>query len=819
MSPPDKLSHATAIAHALWLVDHELVDRRTRGLDLPTALAVRLEALGLPDERVARRVAFRLSESESNLLEVTDALGHTIFELCAGLPLLRHGLLPLRIARTLDPDVAVCLHRELAPPGEERFDWCPVPLGEDAETANLFTNGSVETHIHLGGSLPPVFYWVALMGAELHLDALAGLPSDRRGHAGAQAWKRAVAQALWRRYALLFRVGRETPSRRRSDVFGDLPPLESRLWKTFDEDHEEAPEAPLTIIRSVLALSSGARRRHPGRREWPFWDPLRDRVSEGERTHYAAGERRLLYHLGRVLRRPPEPGGEARRAWIHRELLAYLRTRNAFHQVLVHDRGTAGLLRFVESFGRRGFLFGQRGRRRRRQRRMALALEKSRMTAALDEHLVQAYPPAFPDSHHPPLRRLEMRVSVPPGRLLLRTLRAWFEGLRDHLAAAPGGALPRHSQVALVFHFIKLGDHERAARLALDAARRLGHVLMGYPWLRPLIVGIDAAGDERQSPPRVFGAAFHHLRQLEARHRPRPDRPRIRLGRTYHVGEDVADLLSGLRHLDEAVRLLLGPGGGRLGHALALAEDPGRFYARRGGQTEPGIGAHLLDLIWAWGRLAEARSPNHAAWITRRIHELGGDDGDRIETKVHSCFRAMGLVDPGLPGGGRILSEDELLDHLAFRGNPHESVTVTVDDRWLELVAELQRLLRNEFAYRRLTVEANPTSNLLIGGYLDYRELPYDRLVDDDIGVSVNTDDPGLFMTTLPGEFAALYRARSGKATHRRILSWLADRRFDADQSTFLGPHVPVGRDALGTAESPKGRLDRLFEFLPAQRS
>jgi hypothetical protein len=104
---------------------------------------------------------------------------------------------------------------------------------------------------------------------------------------------------------------------------------------------------------------------------WPLWDPLRS-IAGTPGTHYAEGERRLLIHLGHLLRQASRPD-------IEEKLLEYLRIKNAFHEALVHDYGTDGLLRFMENFGRRGFIFGPKARARaRRSRRILLDLERYR---------------------------------------------------------------------------------------------------------------------------------------------------------------------------------------------------------------------------------------------------------------------------------------------------------------------------------------------------------------------------------------------------------------------------------------------------------
>lgn len=415
-------------------------------------------------------------------------------------------------------------------------------------------------------------------------------------------------------------------------------------------------------------------------------------------------------------------------------------------------------------------------------------LERSRMRAALDSQLMDPFdtPQKDPD---PPvaLRRIEMRVSVPALEELALTLDAWLKGIGQHLKTDPGSSTCRNSQVGLVFHFLKWGADQEHADQALRAAERLGHVLANYPSLRRLIVGIDAAGDERSSPPRVFLRAFHYLRKLERTFRPDPKEPPIRLGYTYHVGEDVDDLLTGLRHLDEVASLLLPPdSGGRLGHALALGDVPARFYDRRG-VTEPRLGSHLLDLVWAWGHLMQTEdSGRFCTWIEHRLSSFCRHHAvDRSR-----CFEEM----------TRDQTEAELLDCLckadAIDFTAPQPVPLS-EPLWLDIVGVVQELLLDRIARMRVCVEANPTSNLLIRDDVDYSDLPYERLVEAGLAVSLNTDDPGLFLTTLPGELTAMYDSFACRRwQHREILAWLRERMFDAEQSTFLGQHVPAGRNA-----------------------
>jgi hypothetical protein len=170
------ISNTEALVRALWLVNNGLVDIATEGVDEPsTVLKMRLKALGLPDERVCAHAAERFCKQPSTLIGNLDRLCGVMFERRQGLPLLRSDPLFRRIIRLVDPDALVCLDA-LSLSANERFDWGAIPLRDDGNTTSVLRDGSVDTHIHLGGALPPLFFWVALMGGELPLEILLDFP-------------------------------------------------------------------------------------------------------------------------------------------------------------------------------------------------------------------------------------------------------------------------------------------------------------------------------------------------------------------------------------------------------------------------------------------------------------------------------------------------------------------------------------------------------------------------------------------------------------------------------------------------------------------
>lgn len=843
------MNRSEALIRALWLTDNTLRDRHIDKDDWRTGILTRMRALHFSDERAARDALEQLLHNPLNLLENCDALNELLFEFHQGLPRLKiHDDKSLGLIRLVDPDSLVCLHKNLALPIHEDYGWASIAIRDGHFSNDILRNGSVDTHIHLGGTLPPLFYWLTLMSGEILINVVNAYVKNLRGYANTDVWQTAITQAMWIRLRLAYAVQKHLGPQ----AFPYLPDCGHPVWQAFTSE-SQAPKA-FAQVRDFIAKLSAKRRRElaPKDRLWPFWDPLHPNghKTASQRSHYALGERRLLTQVAQLLRSPRH---YAIQSETENLLLSYLRTKNAFHQLLIHDYGTDGLMRFIENFSRRGFYFGFT-RHRKRQRRIYLHLEESRMRAALDMQLHHAFSCEMAlTAHYQPIRRLEMRVSILENTQFLRLIHAWLTAIAQHIH--PAAPFPDHStktlpngfynhltesarafqasQIGLVFHLnkksanlLKGESEQKLAERAKHSARKLGCVLRDFPYLRHFIVGLDVAGDERNSPPRRFCRAYHHLQQLQQNYRASSYHPPIQLGWTYHVGEDYGDLLTSLRHLDEVDSLLLGRDGGRLGHALALGEPPARFYQRRNGQSELAVGTHVLDMVWAWGRLIEARVTDDIQWLEARITKFldtpqATNRKRNIKDSFDRCYRAMGLQERNSKGASPFsldpddhqrFSEQYLLKKLQLSHNPLAIISIDGDQAWVAFCARLQMLLRQHLAMRPVCIEANPTSNLVIGNYTHYHELPYPILVNERLALSLNTDDPGLFMTSLPGEYSVMYRALAdtGTMSHREILSWLSDRLLDGQHSSFLNHHVPVGKD---NPVIYAYRLRKLFKF------
>ncbi len=803
----NQLSASELLARAAWLVDGALLD----GYDEPEgSLVVPLGQLRAvcADDVAASRAACAWDEQVlrvglgASLLAALSDLCHAAFEMRQGLPSLRGGRTPVDVARLIDLDSLAPLHPDLLFLRSQDASWCRRADADDSDVTAALAGGSVDTHVHLGGAVPPAFHWIALMSGLLAFGVVSGLPqidgpasSERR-----ERWVREGARAARLRMGLA-RALLEAGDQRARQALRHLPDSSDPVWRSLDEEPGVlATLNALARLRRAAGYALGARR-EPARLQDLLLPPAA--AAEHARAD-EAGENRLLQLVGLHLREAHGHGslGDPVPRRLAQGLFAYLRLRQAFYRAWRHDHGRYGLLRFGENAKRQSLLANRRrgrwqDRRRQRQRREFLRFERQRLAQAVAAQLFQC----FEQSERPgsrPARALELRVSLWAGSSAVHRVRAWMQGLGDAFELAQGlpgteAELPPF-QVGLVVHALKGADV--SAEGAARQARPLQQLLRSFPELRRLFVGFDAANRERDTPPRVFARAFGELRELQARYRARAGEPLLRLGFTYHAGEDPWDLLTGLRHMDEAFDLLL-ERHGRIGHGLALGDDVRAFYARRR-HCEPTLGAHLLDLVWAWGRLRETADGALAVRCEHLLSQHAGVHCGTSGPRLDACWRGMGLADLGLRHGATILQETELLERLGFAGNAQQPVDVRVDEPWVTLVESLQRVLRRRFAQAGATIEANPTSNLLIGDYASYAALPYRTLTAAELRVSLNTDNPGMFATTLPTEFQRVKAGLVEAGLSPRVAGdWLAERARDALASTFLTTATPCGHELL----------------------
>ncbi|HET9227355.1 MAG TPA: hypothetical protein VFR31_11860, partial [Thermoanaerobaculia bacterium] len=301
---------------------------------------------------------------------------------------------------------------------------------------------------------------------------------------------------------------------------------------------------------------------------------------------------------------------------------------------------------------------------------------------------------------------------------------------------------------------------------------------------------------------------------------------------TLHSGEDFVHLLSGLRRLDETLDYLGLCEGDRLGHALSLGVEP-RVWAQRAGRVAMSREERLLDLAWEWtcyARQGDSPPGGRHALIQREIAEIShflfkeNLPPWKVECLIRDLhdedlLRFLGFPDrrpPVDPKEEHKLALDYLTDPQVFqRGRSIIWVDPTAE---VEALQHLQDGLRRKVGRMGLTIEVNPSSNLLIGHLGEIGQHPLWRLAppgEQDkvppLSVCIGSDDPLTFATTLREEYQLLYDALILKGCSEAVAhDWIERARKAGLSARFTLPQScqPVGRDAdalrnCAVAESP----------------
>ncbi|MCF4151877.1 hypothetical protein L2W58_08715 [Dethiosulfovibrio sp. F2B] len=429
-------------------------------------------------------------------------------------------------------------------------------------------------------------------------------------------------------------------------------------------------------------------------------------------------------------------------------------------------------------------------------------------------------------------------------RLLLAIFNGYADYMSDHsdVEAAPSrskaqslsGLLREVSDLekkstgclslSLVAHFIKKRWVPQKDGYYFDSLRRdlteralvLRDTLRQWPDLKGWIRGVDAASNEMDAPPEVFASVFRLCRRFGLEQV------------TYHVGEDFIHLAGGIRQIDDGLRFLELKPCDRLGHCTALGMHPRQWLDTMPGSIVLPKGEAFLDALSAWryfryknngtaSRLdsvalrlgCEIFQKNLSLESLDRIMELRHLDPQFVYSAVTDrswSWRTVSLDDDirkeaklvwqirekegniRLEPLNRWWRDEELLER-AWK----DYVEVRSDFLDVQELAAYQQAVLSEISRKRLVIETLPTSNVRISQYRDMRDhhvfrwmgIP-NRSLDGDpaVMVSLGTDDPGIFASSLKGEFYHLYlvlRQDLGLPDHEAMdyLKRLNERGFE----------------------------------------
>lgn len=242
---------------------------------------------------------------------------------------------------------------------------------------------------------------------------------------------------------------------------------------------------------------------------------------------------------------------------------------------------------------------------------------------------------------------------------------------------------------------------------------RSGNYEEQYKWLKELmnendlvrkyLVGIDFCYIEEGFPPKEKKSFFTKVM------RDNINNPHSSLSILYHVGESFADKTpkSAARWVGESALY----GAHRLGHSIALGENPENF-------------------------------------ANKTISETIGERLDQVNFEIlhYEKLKSFGKTQDY----SKLIHEKELLENK----NLDSKISFEVNKQYIDELNTFQDfviyLVREE---TNSVIECCPTSNLYIGMLPSMNEHPIKRFIKNNLRVTIGSDDPGIFDTTLVREY------------------------------------------------------------------
>lgn len=381
------------------------------------------------------------------------------------------------------------------------------------------------------------------------------------------------------------------------------------------------------------------------------------------------------------------------------------------------------------------------------------------------------------------------------------------------------------NNLTYIIHFIKKSEHsvhkkhyayrygygqkyrEELDNILYDARQRHDAIPNSQPVYK--IVGIDAAGAEIDCSPAVFGQIYRYARL------------RGLSNLTYHVGEDFYDLCDGLKAIDDAIRFLNLDTGSRLGHAIALGISTKQYYESREYQAIMSRQRLLDTLVWIHQTISLnglLMSVKFSTELEDKAKAIYNEIGYRtLPFDIKTYYMSMMLRSDSLDKTDKIscwghasLCQDTLCAQARGSKNAlalcHEfliskdvwekgnSMTVyTYLPEIVEIALALQTYLQRLIIEKNIVVETNPSSNVVIGPIDSYEEHTIHQFMKDGIVASINTDDKGIFSTSLYNEYSLYANSASLMGvSDADIVNHIKRIRINAENSLFRAPKLTL---------------------------
>ncbi len=703
----------------------------------------------------------------------------------------------------------------------KNFSWLPIIRSDDSRLHNILKRGMAENHFHLAGSTK-VFElnWVCLMNLiDGRIHDFKKLPSALQIHhtdrirsegKGESFYAECQRAAFYRVY--LFSVLKD------NDML--VKKAEGIMGKA---DRGRPMEGLVAEIQDMIVLAKhiyGAKIEGRYILDYAFEKSMVD--SNDRECYLLVGERSFLYECYKAC--VSEIFKERQKNIFYR----YLSIRTHFRGELIQINRQVGFANFSDYQDRKEIFI--EGQTEYENELFRLALNETMRKQNIVSLEARICPKKSSEKLCEAIRRSEKIVGDKKRNNVADDGR--FHKAKGNIDVRVD---EQEHKVTYVLHFPKMKDkdfsdgtprNQNVRAATLKETKSIVALLEKETKVNEKIRGIDACSNEIYCRPEVFAQAFRYLLDFEftyARNICASKEKYERKGRlhaTYHAGEDFLDIADGLRAIDEAILFCGLKRGSRLGHALALGIEPYKYYKYKGYKIVIPKQVLLDDIAWVLQKADEMgcmiegslKSELRGRYYSLYEEIYGGNVRGLVKASVADYYQSWKLRGDNptiyrLDGEsflGRMkrtalqrfdryernhkvsdsIRKTECYRNLYFAYHYNEKVRKTgdeetefkADERYAELICQLQDKMIRKLVWEGIGIETNPSSNYLIGTIQKYEEHPILRfnsrkLKDTQrnacLSVSINTDDQGVFDTMLENEYAlmalALKKAKDDK--------------------------------------------------------
>jgi len=325
--------------------------------------------------------------------------------------------------------------------------------------------------------------------------------------------------------------------------------------------------------------------------------------------------------------------------------------------------------------------------------------------------------------------------------------------------------------LSLVSHFIKIpdsrnDDYVRFCDLRAELRRKTQALCQlrnqGDKYSR-LVVGIDAASSEFNTPPEVFAESYKTLRECGYTHF------------TYHAGEDFFHILSGLRAIYEAIHFLDLSCGDRIGHAVASGVSVGLWKNNMGDKLLMRKGEYMDDLIFAYHIISTQSDDSSLTELLPKVALKIGEYESMIYNEhfsvsehIHAWLMRSKNPEKMYERSSKEFSSVERLFVMYNLKPVRERYEAIIEVPTYDIfdkkdLTKLQWLMLALMHDKDIVIETLPSSNVLIGHHHDfstyhlYNWWKWGKEGHPIPPIVVGTDDAGIFATNIYNEYCNIF--------------------------------------------------------------